>query len=419
MTPSAPLPSRRALALAAAAYLVTILAVALPRIAGSSWRSIAMPMDIRNLEGIPVQYEAGWILRSLHAMTTDLDPGGALGTISTDEYRAIIPIYVGAFATQLTGSHVVGVNASEILWWWLGAVGAFVFAGYFTRPAVAAGTGLLVCFTPLAVGHVGPAHLHTASSLSLSVVLAVAWRVLAAPGTSLLAKSVLYGIVVYCASLFYTYQWFLLPIVVMAGLPYRNRRHLLAASAGGTAVFLGARWASYALLAAGGLGVHSHQNDPIRVLLYSISGDGGIPLLLSPAAMGARVAELAHILTTSYGAPVLAAAAVGAASTGLSVRTWLFASGMILSLGFGHVYGIAWVLMSGYPLVYMAAAGGARCAILAGTRVLRAIGMPVTAPWTRAGYLALLLALGMSTNLDLLGDAAFALRWWRGWTVMH
>ena len=169
------LPSRRALAYAAITYLVVIVSLTIPRVIGPSWRSIMSPRDMRNLEGFPVQWEAFLVLRSLHAMSTNTVPYDLLAWFSTDEYRAILPIYLAAIISQLSKSYLIGITASEVTWWWLGAIGVFFFTRNFTSLSNAYCAGLLTCFSPLGVGHIGSAHLHTASSLSLSVFLAIFW----------------------------------------------------------------------------------------------------------------------------------------------------------------------------------------------------------------------------------------------------
>ena len=74
-------------------------------------------MAIRNLEGYPVQWEVFLILRSLYSMSTNETPDSLIEWFSTDEYRALLPIYLAAISTQLTKSYIIGVTISEIVWW--------------------------------------------------------------------------------------------------------------------------------------------------------------------------------------------------------------------------------------------------------------------------------------------------------------
>ncbi|MBU6152357.1 MAG: hypothetical protein KGR25_12965, partial [Chloroflexi bacterium] len=90
------LPTRRAIMWAAVTYMVLIVVVATPRVVEANWRSVMSPRDMRNLEGFPVQWEAFLVLRSLHAMSSDVAPSDIIEWYSTDEYRATLPTYFAA-----------------------------------------------------------------------------------------------------------------------------------------------------------------------------------------------------------------------------------------------------------------------------------------------------------------------------------
>lgn len=256
------LPKWRAFSWAAITYLMLIVAITTPRVVGANWRSIMSPRDMRNLEGFPVQWEAFLVLRSLHAMSSDAAPSDIIEWYSTDEYRATLPTYFAAIVAQITKSYIIGITTSEVTWWWIGALSVYVLAHSFVSAPAAYCAGVLTCASPLGVGHVGSAHLHTASSLSLSVFLVVAWRILHDVRIALVPKAALYGVGLYLSSITYTYQWYLAPFFIVVTAAPRFSRNRLLASVLGIGVFVALRWASYGVLALGGLEVHAHLNDP-------------------------------------------------------------------------------------------------------------------------------------------------------------
>lgn len=420
MNPVGTLPSRRALACAAVTYLVVVAAMTAPRVAGPSWRSIMGPKDMRNLEGLPIQWEAYLILRSLHAMSTSVVPGDVIDWYSTDEYRATLPIYHSSVVTLLTRSHVAGVTASEVWWWWLGALAVFVFARNFASTLVAFCAGLLTCLSPLGVGHIGAAHLHTASSLSLSVLLSVSWRILNNNTLSIFSKSILYGSCIFLSSVTYTYQWFLIPFCLVASNAPRLSRHRIIANLGGIAWFLALRWVSYGLLAVGGLAVHSHPNDPLRVVLDRI-GHGEMPTGIMDALFGLysfvlyETNQFFQVSMSSYHVYVVVLAFAGAATTRRTPLQAAATATGLLTLALSPVYNIPWVIMSGYPVVYLLAAQGIVHASRAAIRILAPPPLREGAHAPIIMTVILVAMIGALTNLDLVGDADFVRRWWPSW----
>ena len=351
VNPPMTLPTRRTLIWAATTYLLVIVALTIPRVVGSSWRSIMLPGGMRNVEGLPVHWEPYVLLRSIQAMSADTVPRGMVDGYNTDEYRATLPTYFAAITTQVTESYVFGVTVSEVVWWWYGALSVFVLARSFVSASTAYCAGILTCASPLGVGHVGSASLHTASSLSLSVLLVIAWRILHDGRLAFVPKAALYGACLYLSSITYTYQWFLAPFFVVVTAASRSRDRVLA-SVLGIGIFLALRWMSYEVLAVGGLEVHTHLNDPLRIMQARLPG------MFAPtsghwAGIGSFLADtIANVVlgtVSSYQVIVVAGACIGL----LLVRDAKFriAAGAAISLGFafGAIYGLAWVLMSGYP----------------------------------------------------------------------
>lgn len=423
MKPLMMLPSRRAITFAFITYLIVIISLTIPRVIGPSWRSIMSPRDMRNLEGFPVQWEAFLVLRSLHAMSTNAVPEDLLTWFSTDEYRAILPIYFAAIISQLSRSYVIGITASEVTWWWLGAIGVFLFTRNFTSLSNAYFAGLLTCFSPLGVGHIGSAHLHTASSLSLSVFLAITWRLFCNSKSSLFSGSLLFGCCLYISSITYTYQWFLISFYLLISLFSINIKRNTTLWVSGTVIFLLIRLASYGLLGIGDLYVHSHQNDPIRVLFSRVDN-----LLINidsveifASLLLDKLFVIFHLYDSSYGSATLFIAALGAVFLRDKRESLALFSGVALSVSFGAIYGIPWVIMCGYPMVYtLASLGISRVHHYALATIplepLSVLRRPIPIFVTQ---LFIIISIGLSTNLDIFGDPTFTIVWWQGWYEPH
>lgn len=407
-------------------YLIVIICLTIPRVTGPSWRSIMSPRDMRNLEGFPVQWEVFLVLRSLHAMSTNTVPDDLLTWFSTDEYRAILPIYLAAIVTQITKSYVIGITFSEVAWWWLGALGVFLLTRNYSSTSIAYFAGLLTCFSPLGVGHIGSAHLHTASSLSLSVFLAIIWILFYNIKYSLFIASLLFGCSLFISSITYTYQWFLIPFFLLLSIFSNNSKRSMSIWVAGTMIFLIIRLASYGLLGIGDLYVHSHQNDPIRVLFSRVedlfTNTNFVDLISTLLLLILdKFFVISHLYETSYSSAVLAIAAIGAVFLRDKYERFVLASGIALSVSFGAIYGIPWVIMCGYPMVYaLASQGISRIHHHALTRIplgpLSVLRLPATVFVTQFFIVTI---IGLSTNFDIFGDPAFTIVWWQGWYEPH
>lgn len=375
---------------------------------------------MRSLESYPVQWEAFLVLRSLRAMSSNEVPEDLTEWYSTDEYRATLPTYIAAITSQITGSYVFGITASELVWWWVGALAVFVLAKSFVGPPTAFCAGLLTCASPIGVGHIGSGHLHTASSLSLSVFVTIAWRLLDSDRFGLFAKATLYGSCIYLSSITYTYQWFLAPFFIVVTAIPRFSPHRVSASILGVGFFLVLRLASYGILAIGGLEVHAHQNDPLRVIISRLSEETTLSgaLISSVWALGAAKAITVFRGTiSSYHGLIVFSAVLGFVTVRDSRLIMAAGTAVVLACLFGAIYDIAWVLMTGYPLVYALAAHG-----MASASRAVAARLPRAGHDTRTAVALLVACTSVAvalTNLDLIGDATFAIGWWRWWYTPH
>ena len=378
-----------------------------------------LPGDMRNLEGFPVHWESHIQLRSVRAMSASNSLGDLTKWYSTDEYRATLPTYFASVTRQLTGSYILGVTVSEVIWWWSGSLAVFLLARQFLSTPTALAAGILTAASPLSIGHLGSASLHTASSLSLSILLVIAWRILHDGRLAFVPKVALYGASLYLSSITYSYQWFLAPFFVVVTAASRLRDRVFA-SVLGVGVFLAFRWVSYGILALGGVEVHAHLNDPLWIMRDRLPAE----FVLASGQWDAIRAFLTDTVfnvvlgtVSSYHVVVVAGAGIGLVWT----RDARFgvASGTAITLGFafGAIYGVAWVLMSSYPFVHALAAHGMTHASRALATRLPLLRDNQYAPHALLALSTLIVA--SLTNLDLVGDPTFAIAWWRSWYTPH
>jgi hypothetical protein len=193
---------------------VVVVAMAVPRIIGPSWRVIAMPNQMRLMEGHLVQWESETMFRTMKAMVTDL-PNEALYPyevlspptfgFSTDEYRALLPIFTASVLASVVGSLYWGSMLADLSWWWGGAMCTVALLGRLgASRGVAVTAGLLAAVSPLGVAYVGSGNLHAASSLSLPIYATAIWGSVFVPRPGPLRVGMRVGILLFASSITYT-----------------------------------------------------------------------------------------------------------------------------------------------------------------------------------------------------------------------
>lgn len=207
--------------------------------------------------------------------------------------------------------------------------------------------------------------------------------------------------------------------VFVTAIPRFSRDRVLV-SALGIGVFLALRWLSYGVLALGSIEVHAHTNDPLRIIRDRLPDDFALVSGQRYAVSAFLTDTVVNVVlgtVTSYHVAIVVCRAVGLVWA-REVRFGV-ASGTAIILGFaiGAIYGVPWVLMSGYPFVYVLAAHG-----MNGASRAAAAPLPLLREYRHAS-LALLASLTVMvatlTNLDLVGDPTFAMAWWRSWYTPH
>jgi hypothetical protein len=410
-----------------------VVAMAVPRIAGPSWRVIAMPNQMRLMDGRPVQWESETMFRTMKAMVTDL-PDEALYPptfgFSTDEYRAIIPIFTASVLATVVGSFYWGSMLADLVWWWGGAMCTVALLGRLgVARGVAVMAGVLTAVSPLGVAYVGSGNLHAASSLSLPIYATAIWDVLFTPHPRPILAGMRVGILLFAASLTYTYQWVLIPtfamVIAVQARTVARGSSLLA----GVVVFVALTVGAKQLLAMIGLPVNAHINDPLAVLLGAAGSNGEAVSLANAVAAGLMavtrwVQNAPSVFADtvwSYHPMTVAVAVVGCLHSPRSVRTWVAVSSVV-AFAQGLIYSVPWVTMTAFPYLYGCAALGVHVLSKWFHNLLMKINIRRdTSPKRVRSIIAgvMIVVLTLPTNLDVIGIDWYVVKWWGFWYVPH
>ncbi|MBU6280406.1 MAG: hypothetical protein KGN78_14290 [Actinomycetales bacterium] len=410
-----------------------VVAMAMPRIAGPSWRVIAMPNQMRLMEGRPVQWESETMFRTMKAMVTDL-PNEALYPptfgFSTDEYRAILPIFTASVIASVVGSLYWGSMLADLSWWWGGAVCTVALLGRLgVSRGVAVMAGMLTAVSPLGVAYVGSGNLHAASSLSLPIFATAIWDALFVAHPRPLLAGMRVGILLFAASLTYTYQWVLIPtFALVIAVQARTGARGLSLLAG-VVVFGALTICARQALALIGLPINAHINDPLAVLLGG-EGASGTPNSLANAVSAGLMAVNRWVQNApsvfadtvwSYHPIMVAVAVVGCLHASRPVLAWVGAASLV-AFAQGLIYSVPWVTMTAFPYLYGCAALGVHVqSTLLQKKLAMVYALGDVSPKRVRSIIAgaMMVVLTLSTNLDVIGIDWYVVKWWGFWYVPH
>ena len=417
------------------ALLVVLIALmAIPRIIGPSWRVIAMPNQMRLIEGQLVQWESETMFRTMKAMVTDLplvEIYSSSFQMSTDEYRAILPIFTAAVFANVLGSFYWGSMLADLLWWWAGAIATVALLSRIgIHRGVAVIAGVFAATSPRGVAYVGSGNLHAASSLCLPIYSLLIWDALVADGRNPISGGIRIGIVLLAASLTYTYQWVLIPAFgFWLAIGHRCMSRAFALLLGVT-VFGGLTFAVRQFLGFVGLTVTAHINDPLLVLLGRAtiedesSARVGVALATAVELIRHWAGQVPSVLVDtmwSYHPLMIALAVLGFANGSWQLRCWVVITSLI-ALAQGLIYSVPWVTMTAFPFVYGCAAHGVTAVARWGSR--RSLkrdgtGSPLVRNAGSAVAVGVIIVMVLATNIDLVGIDWYVVKWWGFWYVPH
>ena len=398
---------------------VLIVLLAWPRLTGPSWRSLQMPFDLRESEGRTVQWEQYILLRALRATLQSDAVSLVEGYYNTDHYRALLPTYVSAIFACWLDSSYKGFALVDLLGWWVAAWALYYLArrlGVDNLPALTA--AVLLSASPLMISTMWQQALHVVHSASLVPYFLVALLLLSDKRLAIGWRVVGLASVLYVASLTYQYQWIIVPCLLSLAVVEQRRMAWILSIITATVLFVGMTFLTYQMLGAFGLSVSSFSNDPFVVVnsRLELVMDGGTPSLINPFL------GLAELLIKSYHPFMVLLSVLGLIFASARLRILVF-TGTALGLASAYFQPAPWVVMNGYPFLYISAGlvlvQGPRwladfAAQTSSSRFPRfaeeiASGSRILA----GGSTVVLMLLAMwSTNTDLFGDYGFAQQWW-------
>jgi hypothetical protein len=374
------------------------------------------------------------MFRAMKAMVTDLPLAEIYPptfAFSTDEYRAILPIFTAAVFTNVLGSFFWGSMLADLLWWWTGAMATVALLSRIGIPrGVAVIAGVFAATSPLGVAYVGSGNLHAASSLCLPIYSLLIWDALVAEGRNPVSGGIRIGVFLLAASLTYTYQWVLIPAFgLWLAVGHRCMSRAFALLLGVT-VFGGLTFVVRQILGFVGLTVTAHINDPLVVLFGRAGIDDessarvGVALATAVELVKQWIGLVPSVLVDtmwSYHPLMVALAVLGFASGPRNLRYWVVITSTI-ALAQGLIYSVPWVTMTAFPFVYGCAAYGVRATVRWFGRLemvnqirspqLKRKAEPLVA-------IAAIFLLVLVTNIDLIGIDWYVVKWWGFWYVPH
>ena len=405
-------------------FAVIITLMAAPRVIGPSWRSIVTPMDMREIEGHQVHWESIVVLRSVHTATATQASQAVIEGFNTDEYRALLPIYFASIITSITKSYFWGETLSELFWWWLGTVSTFVLAKRLgCSRQVATVAGVLTATSPLGVAHMGALGFHTASSMALPVAALIAWDALNTQNRPPYMKILTVGFAIFVSSVTYTYQWVLIPWLCGLTVVAHRPLHWLATVVGGITTYVAITTVAQSVLKAGGLIARPHLNDPLAVIADRMRPLFGVDADQVSSFIGTLVQSLLHSVENIFFFfhPFIVMLALFGLIRVSKLHSIWFCISLFISIIQSAIYGLAWIGMTSFPILYISAGQGTIflsnvCGNIFGN--IFKISYHIT-------YIKIIIIITctlvatFSTNIDLFGYDNFVIRWWGAWHVPH
>ena len=154
----------------------------------------------------------------------------------------------------------------------------------------------------------------------------------------------------YAASLTYHYQWIIVPCLLSFAVLGRCRRIFLVSIVSSAALFLAVTLVTFQIMNTVGISVYPSLNDPLAAFRTRItdvfSGDyPELPNLFIPQI---------YSLIRAYHPLVVALSTLGMFLAPTRLRI-LACVGTVLGLTSDYFHGVSWIIMNGYPFMYISA----------------------------------------------------------------
>ena len=381
--------------------------MAIPRILGTPWHAIAGPNSVREYDGLPLQYESYLLVRTSNIFQNNIITTNQ-NELNSDEYRGLIPIYFMNTFISLGVSPSISLHATDVLFWWIGSIGTYGLARHFQSPHRSAlMASALTASSPLGVAFIGGFGLHTAQSMSLSFFLFIMFHILYGI-RGILNTSLILSVILLTSQFVYNYHLFIIPLLTVFSIIIRsNRTRLIIA----ISVLCYACISFILFLIADSLFIFEfHFNSPSRILLDRIHSFTSFSVFL--LSLLSTLLLVFETIFNSFHIVIFIFGCIGAMYAPENLKRLSFLS-LIIIIFESSMYNVPWVAMSFYPFCYICAGLGICKTALSSRNIFN----------TRNNYIqityeiGILLILMCITNTDLIGDASFAIRWWRGWYI--
>lgn len=405
------------------------------------WYHLYNPAHAQVLDGVPVTWEVVYFAPHVASFTSSIPPSYGFAPVQT---RALVPLAIASAVTTLTNHVGISLFLVEAAGWFLASIATVRLGAYLgVSPTASFLGGVLVATSPIFSSQLGMLVLHLAEFASLPLgLIAVAPLLACKPNVHgfghlrPVRHGVVLGTVLTILSISYVYHWAIATVVILdiilqfikynrrtslKELGERASHALMMLTVGFGLVVLNAAALKQSLVAvglpplAGELAAVAQPLDLIAQVIGLRGWSGLIEWAVEflPRALG--------LVTTAFHTlPLLAGI------TGIVIAPGLRTPGAAL-LAFGMVssclYQAPWTSMTAYPIVYL---GAGHVACVAGhsiaSKFRNQINEDTTALHEALPFgiaTTIVAALAIATNLDLVGDPTFALRWWQAyWPVL-
>ena len=383
--------------------------MAVPRIFGTPWHAIAGPNSVREFDGLPFQYESYLLVRTSNILQNNV-LSDRNTNLNSDEYRALIPIYLMNTLISLEISPSISLHITDIVFWWFGSIGTYGLARHFRSPHRAAViSSMLTASSPLGVAFIGGFGLHTAQSMSLSIYIFLILRILHG-SHNILCSSVLIAVLLFSSQYVYNYYLYIIPLLLLYLIIYRSAKNLRVII---YSTFLYIILYIVSLILVTNIFTYQpHFNSPWRLLvdrvvIFRIFDFSYFVMLFNNCLVIVSnfVADF-HPLICLFGL-------VGflASSTHLQITVLI---GVFIMFCEALIYGVPWVTMSVYPFIYILAGLGVS---FTHSNVIYYLKYRYKYFISNILYIFLPILMIIVTNIDLFGDSSFAVRWWQWWYI--